>query len=231
MSRSQGQRIMSNYTTQTRKIEEQFLEDKEEVTRLQDLYQNEKHIYDVKDTGEYKAHKHYSVQNKRGSKSKKRLSSENSKFLKILEIVPELYRYCLNFRDIDPNRAKLGNMYHKQRYEALVRILDNEIQGSYICNLEYGVFTGLHAYILCGKQNSGILKAEKPIDLKKYKTTVFYMSKEFVSDPTQEGNYKEFYNGHYQEAKDLYYAAAGKVIDCVKKKIKRHRQIIYRLKR
>ena len=217
---------MSNYS-----IKEKFLEDKEEVKRLQDLYQNEKHIYDVKDTGEYKAHKHYSVQNKRGSKSKKRLSSENGKFNKILEIVPELYRYCLNFRDIDHDRAKLGNMYHKQRYDALVRILDNEIQGSYICNLEYGVFTGLHAYIICGKQNSEILKAEKLIDLKEYKTVVYYMSKEFVSDPTEKKKFKEFYNGQYQEAKDTYHAVAGKVIDCTKKKIKRGRQIIYRLSR
>lgn len=222
MSRSQGQGIMSNYTTYTG-----IFEDKVEKQRLREVYHNSKWIVHNEDGEVIQTIKHQSVSNKSFSKAKKRLN-EDSKFQKIIKVIPELYFYTLNFKDINVKCSELNIMYHKQRYEAMVSYLDKQIQGKAIYVLQFGISTGLHAHILCGKQHNKMLKAEELVT--DYTTLVYYLSKEIVA-PIKKKKFKESYVGHYQDVLATYEAIAGKVVENSLKKKKRQRQVIYRLSR
>jgi hypothetical protein len=210
---------MNHCTTFT----EDFLVNPQKRKDLQELFNNEKYPKFDTSTGEITGYYlHDAVRNISNFSAKKALS-ETSRFTKFKNKTENLYSYVLNFKDINPKRAKLENLYDKRKYNALIGILDKIIQGSYIATLEYGVQTGIHAHILCEKQNSTNLKSEFKVTEESYAKTIQYLKKGILS-PVKKGEYRT----NYLELKSDYEVIAGRIIELRKMKRKRSAQVIYR---
>ena len=213
---------MTNYTTFT----EDFLVNPQKRKELQELFNSEKFLRVDKSTGEITGYYlHDAVRNKSNFTAKKALS-ENSRFTKFKDKTENLYSYVLNFKEINPERAKLENLYDKRKYNAIIGILDKTIQGSYIATLEYGLKVGLHAHILCEKQNSKTLKSEFMITEENYVETIKYLRKGILS-PVKKGEYRT----NYSELKSDYEIIAGRIIELQMMKRRRATQVIYRTNR
>ncbi len=205
---------------------EDFLVNPQKRKDLQELFNNEKYQRVDKSTGEIIGYYlHDAVRNKSNFTAKKALS-ESSRFTNFKNKTESLYSYVLNLKDINPERAKLENLYDKRKYNALIGILDKIIQGSYIATLEYGVQTGIHAHILCQKQTSENLKSEFKITEESYVKTIQYLKKGILS-PVKKGEFRI----NYEEIKSDYEVIAGRIIELRKMKRKRSAQVIYRTNR
>lgn len=212
--------MQNHYTIFT----EDFLLDTQKRDTLKELFHSTKFLKVDYSTGEIlREFLHDSVRDKREYKSENRLK-ENSNFQKLKERVPELYGYELSFRDVNPERAKLENFYDGRKHNALIGILDKVIQGSYISILEYGVRTGIHAHIFCGKQSNKLLSAEDKLTEESFIKAVSYLSKPIIT-PVKLGEYRK----DYHELRADYEVAAGRVIELQMMKQRRCRQVIYRI--
>ncbi len=210
----------THYTTFT----EDFLSDAQKRNTLKELFYSTKFLKVDYSTGEIlREFLHDSVRDKREYKSANRLKG-NSNFRKLKEKISELYGYELSFKDVNPERAKLDNFYDGRKHNALIGILDKVIQGSYIGILEYGVRTGIHAHIFCGKQNSKLLSAEDKLTDETFIKAISYLSKPIIT-PVKLGEFRT----NYHKLRDDYEVTAGRVIELQMMRQRRCRQVIYRI--
>jgi hypothetical protein len=106
----------------------------------------------------------------------------------------------------------------------VLNLIDNTINGGYIAVLEYGVMVGLHAHILCGKQNNRLLKSEFLVTDSEFSNTVSYLSKPIIT-PVKLGKFR----GNYPMMRESYEIICGEIIQRRRKKRQRCRQVVYRI--